>query len=179
MNTPTRVSYTHPAGKYYVGDLCYALEDSVYTNVWGGQHKYKMGSYLIESNGKQGMFSVNRTLYGDGLYLDKNSGFMEFMVDAGIIGILPYDLCDPNEIKNGMIHGGHIIESSTEVEFDSNDGYFVITYNKNDDDNSMIIIETGIDSDDEDDNSYETYSDESEVDEVNTKLDMVSLTTKQ
>lgn len=172
MDTLIKVSYIYPAGKYYVGDLCYALEDSVYTNVWGGQHKYKMGSYLIESNGKQGMFSVNRTLYGDGLYYDENSD-MEFMVDAGIIGILPYDLCDPNEIKNGMINGGHIIESSTEVEFDSNDGYFVITYNKNEDNNSMIIIETGVDSD-EDDDSYE-----SEVDEINNKLDMISLTTKQ
>ena len=76
--------HTCPAGKYYIGDLCYVLGDDVYEKVFGG-HGYEDGLYTKKNSNE--FFFVAGTAYGDGCY--PSSDGKEFCVDAGIIGICP------------------------------------------------------------------------------------------
>jgi hypothetical protein len=140
------ISATYPAGKYYIGDVCYALDDNVYQNQWGKTYNYSKGTFVINYKGVQNAMTVSHTAFGDGLYVDDISKF-EYSVDSGTIGIVPFNLCCPKNIKNNEIKGGHFIESTTPVEFKSQDGIFVIGYNDN---RNMIIIDTQCDDDYED-----------------------------
>ena len=40
-------AYLIPCGTYYVGDICYSLNDETYDNVWGGSHQYGNGLFLV------------------------------------------------------------------------------------------------------------------------------------
>ena len=119
----TGVSSIHPAGKYYIGDICYALSDAVYQDQWGKRLSYETGTHTFKHNNEQGIISVNSTAYGDGAYTD---GEREFLVDSGTIGIIPFNLCDQKKIKDGVIFGGHFIQSKSFVEFNSYNGIFYI-----------------------------------------------------
>lgn len=89
---------TLPAGRYYIGDLCYALKKSVYDSVFG-DNAYRGGYY----NTKDGFFFVDRTAYGDGSF--KGSNGYEYGVDAGIIGIASMGVCNPEkEVYGGTLH---------------------------------------------------------------------------
>jgi hypothetical protein len=87
-----------PPGKYYVGDICYALDDKVYDRVFGGED-YESGCYTCED----GFFMVANTAYGDGSY--KGTNGKEYAVDAGVIGIVSEKLIDHD---SGSLCGGHI-----------------------------------------------------------------------
>ena len=123
----TRVSSSHPPGKYYIGDICYALDATVYRDQWG-KFGYEVGTYTMKHHDVKGAVSVNRTTDGDGVYTDTD-GKLEFFVDSGTIGIVPFKLCCQKNIKDEKIRGGHFIESATPVEFKSSNGSFIIQYN--------------------------------------------------
>jgi len=74
---------TFPAGKYYIGDLCYVLDDEIYDAVVcnGGDGFFNNGKHTA------GHFS---TAIGDGSYEGTNG--KTYNVDAGIIGIVPAEL---------------------------------------------------------------------------------------
>lgn len=87
-----------PAGRYYIGDLCYALKNEIYHGVFGDT-AYSEGLYKMSDE----QFFVSRTKYGDGSYKGTN-GF-EYGVDAGIIGIASTLLCNPEEdVYGGTLH---------------------------------------------------------------------------
>ena len=134
----TKISQTYPAGQYYVGDICYALSSTVYELIWGDEHKYEEGTFEATYKDTTNSFTVGYTKFGDGVYVD-NIKDLEFIVDAGNIGIVPLELCNPKNIKNNCIQGGHIIDSLTEVEFSAFEGIFLVTYNDNKD---VIIVDT-------------------------------------
>jgi hypothetical protein len=88
---------TLPAGKYYVGDLCYVLHD-----IWKeycelrednirnpGEHLVVQGREIVNFN----------TAYGDGSYQD-HAGDFEFWVDSGTIGVIRYSDIIDEERKN-------------------------------------------------------------------------------
>lgn len=93
---PSTEGWTHlndlvhvaPPGKYYIGDLCYALHDKIYDGVFGDLGGYDSGLY---SKGDS-FFMVDSTAYGDGLY--RGTDGYDYGVDAGIIGICSADLID-------------------------------------------------------------------------------------
>jgi hypothetical protein len=93
--------FTVPAGHYYIGDLCYALDDSFYDGVFGG-HGYEDGLYTKKENPSL-LFAMTGT-GGDGVF--KGSNGWTFGVDAGIIGIASKELCSKND-------GGHFVEFKT------------------------------------------------------------------
>lgn len=108
---------TMPAGRYYVGDLCYVMHD-VWDEVcdlmfpYDGRGVY--GKFTLK-DGRQ--FAVHSTAYGDGTYRD-GSG-REYSVDAGVIGcILADDIHDPIP----QIHGGNVLEFHEEFEVSGEDG---------------------------------------------------------
>jgi len=133
------VHHTYPEGSYYIGDVCYAFDKEVYEKQWQDKYKFARGTLDITNNNITSKFSVNSTAFGDGLYMDDVNG-LQFPVDSGTIGIIPLELCSKSMFaKDGTIKGGHIIKSSTDIEFRSNKGIFVIGYNDN---TNMIIIDT-------------------------------------
>lgn len=93
---------TMPAGRYYVGDLCYVMHDVwdevcdlMFPNSYNGRGKY--GKFTLK-DGRQ--FAVYSTAYGDGLYYDGMD--RKYPVDAGVIGcILESDIRDPDPWKQG------------------------------------------------------------------------------
>lgn len=103
-----------PKGTYYVGDLCYALDDDIYTGVFGGQG-YADGLYR---NGED-YFLVGETAFGDGTYADTDG--RSYGVDSGTIGICPIDLA-----KKGT-EGGQVIEFDCDTECYFRAGMFSFT----------------------------------------------------
>ena len=92
---------TFGPGKYFIGDICYALPDEVYDNVWGKKYKYEDGSYEAEG------FAVHRTAYGDGCY--HGSDGVDYAVDAGVLGITKID--DDQRYDNSTLNDlGKIVE---------------------------------------------------------------------
>ena len=100
---------------FYVGDLCYALNDDVYDTIWGGAG-YRDGIYIEPVTGCS--FAVAGTAYGDGTYEDKYS-FRTFDVDAGNISLVPGELVEETE-------GGHYFEGAGEATFTAAGGIFDI-----------------------------------------------------
>ena len=88
-----------PRGKYYCGDLCYNLKDSIYDGVWGDKFGYKDGLYRRKTDGAVfGMFGTG----GDGVFQDINSG-EEYSVDAGHLGVASLSICYEAECELGSI----------------------------------------------------------------------------
>jgi len=80
-------------GKYYIGDLCYAIDNES----WG---EFCIGmDYAHSYNDKTGKYYhndveywFNSTAWGDGLFHGSNRKL--YPVDAGLIGILPEELVE-------------------------------------------------------------------------------------
>lgn len=121
-----------PAGKYYIGDLCYVLSNDVYDKVFGGAG-YESGLYTGPDNQ---FFLVDGTAYGDGAY--RSSDGKEFGVDAGIIGICPVSLMAKDD------GGGHIYEFEEPVKCVFKNGIFTFTSGYT----SITINTVGTDDDD-------------------------------
>lgn len=85
-----------PAGQYYIGDLCYALDQDVYYKVFGGQG-FQPGLYTYGHD----LFGLNFTAIGDGTYLDSED--REYDVDSGTLG-----LCSIGLAARGT-EGGQVI----------------------------------------------------------------------
>lgn len=122
--------FTAPPGKYYIGDLCYALSDDIYDRIFG-RYDYESGIYT-HNNGKD-FFLVDNTAYGDGCYPSSDS--KEFAVDAGIIGICPASLAD----KGG--DGGHFYTFDAEVRCSFKSGRFTFYSGRK----TLVIDTTGDD----------------------------------
>jgi len=105
-----------PAGKYYVGDLCYVMHDvwNEFCNITIEGNNVLDGVFAL-SDGR--LFATFCTMYGDGEYRD-NYGRM-YGVDAGLIGCIRVE-----DIKDPEAHmsGGHVIEFKEDFEVDSVDG---------------------------------------------------------
>jgi hypothetical protein len=77
-----------PAGKYYIGDPCFVLDDEHYNStVCDGEE-----GFHTNATHTIGYFS---TAYGDGCYRGTNG--QSYGVDAGIIGIVPAELIKPDK----------------------------------------------------------------------------------
>lgn len=114
---PDILKVVAPPGKYYIGDLCYALYDSTYDDVYGSTG-YESGLYEC----KDGFFMVDHTSYGDGSY--KGTDRKEYLVDAGIIGIASMKVVDKN---NSCIEGGQVYTFTEPVTVRFNSGVFNFT----------------------------------------------------
>ena len=110
---------------FYVGDLCYAMNEKLYDKFWGDELGFSDGVFLVPENkyfpsGKGYFFAVDSTTYGDGTYEDDDG--REYPVDAGVIGVLPLELVD-NSVYDG---GGHIFEVPGVCSFTAYSGHFTI-----------------------------------------------------
>jgi hypothetical protein len=69
---------TMPPGRYWVGDLCYVLQDE-----WGGSCGKPDGVHALPDGRRVAMFS---TIHGDGTYFDEQG--REYAVDSGSLGCI-------------------------------------------------------------------------------------------
>ena len=128
-----------PAGKYYVGDPCYAFNE-------GWIPLLESCDYFDRPAAANGVVAFS-TAYGDGVYHDGDG--RRYMVDAGLIGIVPVDVAECEEVT-----GMHLVEFTTPVRCDSDEG--VISFKA---DNVRIEINTDYELEEP------SYHDEEEDDE--------------
>ena len=85
-----------PAGRYYVGDLCYVMHpqwNEVCDLLFAGRddHGCNEGEFTLANGVK---FAIYNTAYGDGEYPDQKGN--TYPVDAGCIGCIRVeDVADP------------------------------------------------------------------------------------
>lgn len=137
-------------GKYYIGDICYALGEEIYYKHWGDRFSFENGLYDVD--GKQ--FAVLSTAWGDGFFVARhNDKRYVFPVDAGNIGMVDISLV--NKSEEYLSTCGAIIEFDSDISFSYDDGVISIHA-----DGVSIDINTGYDTDD-----YEEYLDDEEEDD--------------
>lgn len=134
---------------FYVGDICYVLEDDVYHGVWGASH-YEDGVWRDPKTGYS--FAVAGTAFGDGTYYDSEGH--EYGVDAGVIGIVPLELVG----KPGGLDDGRVIECAGCAGFDAKGGVFDIGFPNGE----YIVIDTNEEESDDwdgcdDEMGYDPY----------------------
>ena len=93
------------AGKYYVGDLCYVMQESwdevCELIIRPGNGRLLEGEFNLKDGRR---FAIYSTAYGDGTYYDGEGG--RYFVDAGVIGcILESDIVanERNDVDGGNV----------------------------------------------------------------------------
>lgn len=135
------MSIKFKAGKYYVGDLCYVINDKNWDELIKKTSCFSEESF--EFKGKE--VFVAGTAYGDGTYYDNNG--REYSVDAGLIGVIPFEIIDNNEEGDG----GQIIDFTNDFIAYEDDGKFYI---------DNFIIDTKEDDEEYDEEYDEDYEEE-------------------
>lgn len=105
-----------PAGKYYVGDPCYVINDEnwrkICLNMDWDKHS-NCGEKNIIRIGDDSYYEAT-TKYGDGGYKD-NSGRM-YSVDAGVIGVVPMSLVEKQGYLDTRYSHYHIADFDEEFD---------------------------------------------------------------
>lgn len=105
-----------PAGRYYVGDLCYVMHPQwdEFCAITIHEHQCLDGEFVLK-NGVR--FATYGTQYGDGTYQDLQG--RRYCVDAGLIGCIRLeDIQDDDQ----WIEGGQIVEFDHPFHTRSEDG---------------------------------------------------------
>jgi hypothetical protein len=91
------VSVTLPPGRYFVGDISYALDDNNY-KLWLDDG-FRDGKYfgVSKNDGLKYPFVVCETFNGDGTFIGSDSNMYDS--DASNIGLVPKQLCK-SSLKN-------------------------------------------------------------------------------
>jgi hypothetical protein len=96
MNTMTvtakACSVTVPAGRYFLGDPCYAVPDEYWEPLLDSCDFFD-GSPVGQANGSQVL--AFGTAWGDGTYNDQHGN--SYPVDAGLIGLTPIALAQQRD----------------------------------------------------------------------------------
>jgi len=119
---------TMPAGKYYIGDLCYVMhpEWDEFCAITINGHQCLEGEFTL-ADGR--CFATFSTAYGDGTY-SSNIG-TEHSVDAGLIGcILVSDIRDTTYDQDRIQELGAIVEFDQPFEVSADQGLIVFGHVK-------------------------------------------------
>lgn len=167
-------------GKYFLGDPSIVLPEKIYIGIWGNLYNYDNGKFNIL--GKH--LCVHNTHYGDGVYIDTRN--RKYMVESGVIGLVPLELIENIELCN---NNGHIFNFKKPVYFMCDGGVFIIKsdkkyikidtqnmeeYNSSDDeqlknDDGEPMIKTFCNNSDDDfidDENDKFFDDEEEIEET-------------
>jgi hypothetical protein len=108
-----------PAGKYYVGDLCYVIDDEwseVCDLTMDKKGRSIDGAHTLKDGRRFAMFG---TAYGDGEYYDTNGN--SYSVDSGSIGCMKVEDIK-GEIREDL---GNIIDFPNEFYVKNNGGELI------------------------------------------------------
>ena len=137
-----------PAGRYYVGDLCYVMTDKEwdeFCSITTDGNRCLHGEFNFEDGRR---FATFGTKWGDGVYFDSKKLY-EFSVDAGLIGCIRLNEINIEKLDNiKMERLGAIIDFPYGFGTGSTDG--VITF-------GHVIIDTDSNEDmyEEEDEEYD------------------------
>lgn len=84
------MQHNFKAGTYYIGDPCYAFQGNNWDKILDETGFFELDKIT------NGMWAGS-TAFGDGTYTDQFSN--EYPVDAGLIGIMPIEICDFGDIR--------------------------------------------------------------------------------
>ena len=104
---------TMPAGKYYVGDLCYVMDNDEWSQVCARTiqgSKFADGEFEL-NDGRR--FAIYSTRWGDGGYYDQYGH--TYSVDAGSIGCILMSDIRANKYEN-ILDLGAILEFTEPFE---------------------------------------------------------------
>jgi hypothetical protein len=105
-----------PAGKYYIGDLCYVMADDEWkeicsiiipiqgNNILNGEFELKDGR----------KFAIYSTMYGDGVYHDQYGH--SYSVDAGCIGCIKLEDIKYVDNYDQFLDLGAILDFDTDFD---------------------------------------------------------------
>ena len=134
--------HTFPPGKYWMGDICYIKNNYLYYNIWGDVFHFRQGYFTDDTH----TFGLFNTRCGNGEYRDNYKNF--YLVDAGVIGLIPFELTGfPEETIHYSLgqrakYGGVFIDSTEPVVFRCNlKGGFVCTYG-----DKEIVLDTTVEA---------------------------------
>lgn len=105
------------AGKYYVGDLCYVLNDEDWDNVCAliiKDNQRLEGEFELRDGRR---FAIYGTTWGDGAYEDEFG--KNYSVDSGTIGCILLEDITKGEILESF---GNIVEFHNDFETFEKDG---------------------------------------------------------
>lgn len=128
------------AGKYYIGDLCYVLNNKwdEFCNLTIDGNDLKDGEFELNDGTR---FATYTTYYGDGNYKDQSG--RSYGVDAGLIGCVAIeDITDPD----ADFEGGNVIDFPLAFETGSQEGELHFGH---------IVIETRNESDNNEEDKEE------------------------
>ena len=116
---------TMPAGKYYVGDLCYVMHErwDEFCNLTISGTECLTGEFTMKDGTR---FAVYSTKWGDGEYLDQDG--RKYLVDAGLIGcvrVADIDMMDYAGEQSNFLEGGQVLDFFNEFETSSKDGVII------------------------------------------------------
>jgi hypothetical protein len=100
-----------PAGKYYVGDLCYVMSDDEwkeFCSITIDGNNVKDGEFQLKDGRR---FATYTTAFGDGVYYDQYGH--SYSVDAGLIGCIKVEDIRSEKYEN-LLDLGAIIEFKEE-----------------------------------------------------------------
>lgn len=109
---------TLPAGKYYIGDPCYVIDERLWSDFCNvtmrGDEDIAMNGCIIDFQGHKCF--VCATNSGDGTYTDQMQ--REYDVDSGLIGAIPMALV----IRKGWETCGHTFITPDEFSVGADKG---------------------------------------------------------
>lgn len=97
-----------PAGKYYIGDLCYVMSDDEweeFCSITIDGNNVRDGEFQL-GDGRR--FATYTTAYGDGVYHDQYGH--SYSVDAGLIGCILIDDIHIEKYEKSLLDLGSIME---------------------------------------------------------------------
>ena len=103
-----------PAGKYYVGDLCYVMnpEWREVCDLTFSSNAISEGEFTL-ADGRR--FALYNTLWGDGSYRSNIDTY--HCVDAGCIGVIRLeDIQDPRATEEEMLRLGAIVDFAEDFD---------------------------------------------------------------
>lgn len=143
-----------PAGKYYVGDLCYLLPDDIYDKYVSGFEDDKAVS-IKAGRRKDFVAFFGNAAYGDGEYTDNEGN--KYSVDAGILGVVQLVSADFIAKAKEQEEHAKIIDFPEDFRVDRDeDGTFTFGH--------LTIVTDGSDQED-DEYDWDDEEDESDWDE--------------
>lgn len=114
------MEHTFPAGKYYIGDPCYAIANADWMEVLDQSDFFEKNDGIFFYKGQTCW--AHGTAYGDGEYGDNRGN--SYGVDAGLIGIMPVTACDKDTLFHVGLDGGNIINFNKDFRVWEGDGTF-------------------------------------------------------
>lgn len=81
-------------GKFVISDPCYVLPDDIYYDIWEDVYDFKSGTIAVDESS----FAVIDVPEFDIDSHDTMTG-TEYMVDSGAFGVIPFELCDPQKVR--------------------------------------------------------------------------------